>query len=109
VVGCTTFVSLLAQIALVVLLLIPFGRSIFQIVPLLGGLVVPIVAMVSFWAYRNAYRAIACAPDPIASTPSHQLPHPNHPASSPSPFGPKISCEIVRRSRTMQAELTPVA
>jgi ferredoxin len=63
---------------------LPFGRrfllrwgvrllflllAIFQIVPLLGGLVVPIMAMVSFWAYRNAYRAIALTPDPIASTP----------------------------------------
>ena len=33
--------------------------AIFQIVPLLGGLVVPLMALVSFTAYRNSYRAIA--------------------------------------------------
>jgi ferredoxin len=53
---------------------LPFGRrfllnwgirllflllAIFQIVPLLGGLVVPLMALVSFSAYRNSYRSIA--------------------------------------------------
>lgn len=53
---------------------LPFGRrfllrwgirllflflAIFQIVPLLGGLVVPLMALVSFTAYRNSYRSIA--------------------------------------------------
>jgi Zn finger protein HypA/HybF involved in hydrogenase expression len=53
---------------------LPFGRrfllnwgirllflflAIFQIVPLLGGLVVPLMALVSFTMYRNSYRSIA--------------------------------------------------
>ena len=53
---------------------LPFGRqfllrwgirllflvlAIFQIVPLLGGLVVPLMALISFTAYRNSYRANA--------------------------------------------------
>lgn len=62
---------------------LPFGRrfllgwgirllflflAIFQILPLLGGLVVPLMALVSFTAYRNSYRSIALpgeAPVPV--------------------------------------------
>ena len=61
---------------------LPFGRrfllrwgvrllflllAIFQIVPLLGGLVVPIMALISFWAYRNSYRAMVLTPEPIGA------------------------------------------
>jgi hypothetical protein len=33
--------------------------AIFQLFPVLGGLIVPLMAMISFSAYRNSYHAIA--------------------------------------------------
>ena len=64
---------------------LPFGRrfllrwgvrllflllAIFQIVPLLGGLVVPIMALVSFWAYRNSYCGIVLTPESAVGGPT---------------------------------------
>jgi hypothetical protein len=40
----------------------------FQWVPLLGGFVVPLMAMISFAAYRSTYRAIALAEEQAAAT-----------------------------------------
>jgi hypothetical protein len=57
---------------------LPFGRRfllrwgirllflilvLFQWVPLLGGFVVPLMALISFTAYRSTYRAVALAED----------------------------------------------
>ena len=44
-----------------------FFLAIFQIVPILGGLVVPLMALISFSAYRNSYRAIALPAQAAAS------------------------------------------
>jgi Zn finger protein HypA/HybF involved in hydrogenase expression len=40
----------------------------FQWVPLLGGFVVPLLALISFTAYRSTYRAIALAEEQAAAT-----------------------------------------
>ena len=34
----------------------------FQWVPLLGGLLLPLLALVNYWAYRSAFRKLASVP-----------------------------------------------